>query len=257
MLRLCQIQKTFNRGTPDEIALFRGFDLTVEDGSFVSIVGSNGSGKSTLLNLICGTLPLDGGTVELSGQAIEGLPEYKRARHIGRVYQDPAKGTCGSMTILENLSIAANKTGRYNLRRGVDKRRVEEFCAQVEPLGLGLENKLSASVGSLSGGQRQALSLLLATMTPIDLLILDEHTAALDPKSSQIVMELTDRIVRERGVTTLMVTHNLRFAVEHGSRLLMMHQGEAVRDLDGEQKAQTGVEQLVDIFSHISIELGN
>lgn len=257
MLRLCRIQKIFNKGTVNELTLFDNFDLTVEEGSFVSIIGSNGSGKSTLLNLVCGSLPMDGGSISLGGKEIQNMPEHKRSKRIGRVHQDPAKGTCGSMTILENLSIAANKTGSYNLLPGVERRRKDEFCAMIEPLGLGLENKLETKVGLLSGGQRQALSLVLATMTPIDLLILDEHTAALDPKTSQTIMDLTDKVVREKGITTLMVTHNLRFAVEYGSRLIMMHEGGIVEDLSQQQKEEKGVEHLLDIFSRISVELGN
>ncbi len=257
MVRMEHIRKTFNAGSVNERAVFDDFSLSISSGDFVSVIGSNGSGKTTLLNLLCGNIPVDGGTIRVNGRCVDRLSEHQRARFIGRVFQDPAKGTCASLTILENMSLADNKGRRYLLRGGVNKKRIDAYRAMLEPLKLGLENQMHLTVGSLSGGQRQALALLICTMTPIDLLILDEHTAALDPRSSETVMELTERVVREKKVTTLMVTHNLRFAVRHGNRLLMMHQGRAVVDAAGERRKDYAVDDLLKIFNEISIEMGN
>ena len=215
MLELKKIDKYYNPGTVNEMCLFDGFDLTVADGEFVSVVGSNGSGKTSMLNILCGSIPVDGGKILMNGKDITNKKEFKRNRNIGRVYQNPSMGTCPSMPILENMSLADNK------------------------------------------GKRQAIALLMSTMTPIDFLILDEHTAALDPKTAELIMELTDKIVREKHLTTIMVTHNLRYAVEYGNRLLMMHQGGIVMDLKGEEKAHLEVEQILDKFNEISIECGN
>ena len=219
MLEVRNACKTYNPGTVRELSLFRNFSLTVDTGAFVSIVGSNGSGKTTLLNLICGSVPLDEGQILVDGQDVTRTREYLRSRLIGRVYQNPSAGTCGSMTILENM--------------------------------------LEARVGSLSGGQRQALALLMSTMTPISFLILDEHTAALDPKTADIIMQLTDRIVREKHLTAMMVTHNLRYALEYGDRLMMMHQGGVVLDRQGADKQATQMQDILKIFNEISIECGN
>lgn len=257
MVRMAHVRKTFEQGSINERCVFTDFNFSVAQGEFVSIVGSNGSGKTTLLNLLCGSQPLDGGRIEVAGCAINDLPEYRRAARIGRVFQDPAKGTCATLTILENMALADNKGRPYLLSRGVNKKRVGAYRQVLETLGMGLENQLDLAVGSLSGGQRQALALLTATMTPIDLLILDEHTAALDPRSSETVMQLTDRVVREKKLTTLMVTHNLRYAVEYGNRLLMMHQGEAVVDASASERDAYPVEELLRIFNEISIEMGN
>ncbi len=257
MIRLEHIEKAFKPGTPDENRLFTDFNLTVADGSFVSVVGSNGSGKTTMLNLISGTLLPDEGRIYANQTDITGWPEYKRARRIGRVFQDPQKGTCADLTILENMALADNKGRAYSLGRAVNPRRRAYYRELLARCRMGLEERLGVAVGSLSGGQRQALALVIATMNDIDLLLLDEHTAALDPKSSETVMELTGRLVAEKGVTTLMVTHNLRFAVEYGDRLLMMHQGQAVLDLAGDAKRQATVEQLLEQFNTISIECGN
>ena len=193
----------------------------------------------------------------MSGEDITGKKEYKRNQKIGRVYQNPAMGTCPSMTILENMSLADNKGGFYGLGSGVNKNRKKAYQEMLSQLGLGLENKMDVQVGSLSGGQRQAIALLMSTMTPIDFLILDEHTAALDPKTAELIMELTDKIVKEKNLTTIMVTHNLRYAVEYGNRLLMMHQGQIVMDLKGEEKENLKVEDILDRFNEISIECGN
>ena len=257
MLKLEKICKYYNPGTVNEMCLFEDYDLTVEKGEFVSIVGSNGSGKTSMLNIICGSVPLDSGKLYIDDREITKMPEHKRAAVIGRVYQNPALGTCPDMTILENMSMADTKGKPFNLRRGTDKERIGYYQELLAGLGLGLENKLSVKVGALSGGQRQAMALLMSTMTPIDFLILDEHTAALDPKTADTIMELTDRIVREKQLTTLMVTHNLRYAVEYGNRLIMMHQGENVMDLKAEEKADLRVEDILQKFNEISIECGN
>ncbi len=257
MIELKNISKTFGAGTVNETRLFTDFSLKVETGSFVSVVGSNGSGKTTMLNLISGTIPIDSGRILICGDDVTALPEYKRARRIARVFQDPSMGTVPSMTIMENLSIAENKGRTYGLSFAVNRAERERYRELVSQIGLGLEDKMDIPVGSLSGGQRQALSLLMATMTPMDLLLLDEHTAALDPKTAETIMELTDRIVKEKRVTTLMVTHNLRFAVDYGDRILMMHEGRAVIDRGGEEKKVTRVDDLLDTFNRISIECGN
>lgn len=257
MLELRHITKVYNPGTVHETCLFSDFSLTIEKGSFVSVVGSNGSGKTSLLNILCGSIPVEGGQILMDGQDITRVREFRRYRRMGRVYQNPAMGTCGAMTILENLSMADNKGKPFNLTPGANKRRIEAYKAMLAPLGLGLEDKLGVAVGALSGGQRQTLALLMATMTPIDFLILDEHTAALDPKTAEIVMSLTDRLVREKRLTTLMVTHNLRHAVTYGDRLLMMHQGQVIIDKAGAEKAATRVEDLLGVFNEISVECGN
>ena len=257
MLELININKNYNPGSVNELCLFKDFNLTVKDGEFVSVVGSNGSGKTSMLNIICGSIAVDSGKILINGEDITKQKDYIRQRRIGRVYQDPSKGTCPSMTILENMSIAENKGKPYNLGRGVNKAKLEEYREMLRPLNLGLEDKMGVQVGSLSGGQRQALALLMATMTPIDFLILDEHTAALDPKTAEIIMELTDQVVKEKKVTTIMVTHNLRYAVEYGNRLIMMHEGKAILDKAGEEKQKISTEEIMAIFNKISVECGN
>ena len=257
MLELININKNYNPGSVNELCLFRDFNLTVKDGEFVSVVGSNGSGKTSMLNIICGSIAVDSGKILIHGEDITRQKDYIRQRRIGRVYQDPSKGTCPGMTILENMSIAENKGKPYNLGRGVNKAKLEEYREMLRPLNLGLEDKMGVQVGSLSGGQRQALALLMATMTPIDFLILDEHTAALDPKTAEIIMELTDQVVKEKKVTTIMVTHNLRYAVEYGNRLIMMHEGKAILDKADEEKKSINTEEIMGIFNKISVECGN
>lgn len=257
MLELKHIHKYYNPGTVNEMCLFEDFNLTVEQGDFVSVVGSNGSGKTSMLNILCGSIPVEAGQILMQGEDISYMKEYKRNRKIGRVYQNPALGTCPSMTILENMSLADNKGNFYGLGKGINKNRKSYYQELLSQLNLGLENKLNVKVGSLSGGQRQAMALLMSTMTPIDFLILDEHTAALDPKTADLIMELTDKIVKQKNLTTIMVTHNLRYAVEYGNRLLMMHQGEAVMDLSAEEKQTLKVEDILEKFNAISIECGN
>ena len=210
-----------------------------------------------MLNLICGSIPLDAGQIKIGNEDITGMSEFKRQKRIGRVYQNPAMGTCPSMPILENMALADNKGKPFNLRQGTNHQRVELYREQLHMLGLGLEDKLDVKVGVLSGGQRQAMALLMSTMTPIEFLILDEHTAALDPKTADIIMELTDKVVKEKHLTTIMVTHNLRYAVEYGNRLLMMHQGHAIIDKAGEEKKQIQIDHILEKFNEISIECGN
>ena len=257
LVRMEQIGKTFNPGSVNEKTIFDGFNLNIRAGEFISVVGSNGSGKTTMLNVLCGSLPIDSGSVIVDGRDVTRLKEHQRAQFIGRVFQDPAKGTCAGLTILENFALADNKGKRFGLSRSVNRRRVDAYRELLRPLHMGLEDRMNQTVGTLSGGQRQALALIISTMSPVSLLILDEHTAALDPKSSETVMELTERVVREKQQTTLMVTHNLRFAAQYGNRLLMMHQGEAVLDLVDQEKENCSADHLVDVFADISIELGN
>ncbi len=257
MLELRHVRKIYNPGTVREMCLFEDFSLTVARGQFLSVVGSNGSGKTSLLNILCGSVPVESGGVFLDGRDITRDREHVRARRIGRIYQNPAMGTCAGMTILENLSLADSKDKRMGLRRGVDRARVPKYREMLKELGLGLENTLDARAGSLSGGQRQALALVMSIMTPIDYLILDEHTAALDPKTAEAIMRLTGRIVGEKKLTAVMVTHNLRYALTYGDRLLMLHQGTAVLDREGEDKRNLKMEDLLKLFNEISIECGN
>ncbi len=257
MLELNNITKIFNIGTVDETKLFDDFTFKVEKGEFVAVIGSNGSGKTTLLNLACGTIRPEGGSIIFNGNDITKLPEHKRAKFIGRVLQDPRMGTCGNLTIIENMALADNKNKSFGLGAGVSKKRLDYYRTLLESCGMGLENRMNIPVGNLSGGQRQAIALMIASMTDIDLLVLDEHTAALDPKSSETLMEITDKVVKEKNLTTLMVTHNLRFAVEYGTRMVMMHEGKCVLDIKGEEKKNAKVDDLLKIFNEISIEVGN
>lgn len=257
MLELRNIHKKYNMGTVNEMCLFDGFNFSIDSGEFVSVVGSNGSGKTSMLNIICGSIPIDSGEIILDGRNITKQTEYARARYIGRVFQNPTIGTCPDLTIFENMSLADNKNGSYGLTKGVNKARYEEYRQMLADIGLGLEDKMETHVGVLSGGQRQAMALVMSTMTPIDFLILDEHTAALDPKTADTIMALTDKIVKQKGVTTIMVTHNLRYAVEYGTRLVMMHQGHAIVDRSGSEKQNITVDDILQKFTEISIECGN
>lgn len=257
MIELKNIYKYYNPGTVNEMCLFEDFNLNIKEGEFVSVIGSNGSGKTSMLNLICGSIPLDKGDILIEGKSIARLPEYVRNKRIGRVYQNPSLGTCPEMTILENLSLADNKGKKFGLSLGINKARIDYYKEILSGLSLGLEDKLNTKVKSLSGGQRQALTLLMSTLTPIEFLILDEHTAALDPKTADLIMELTDKVVKEKKLTAIMVTHNLRYAVEYGNRLLMMHQGKAVIDKAKEEKSKITVDDILGKFTEISIECGN
>lgn len=257
MLELSNISKIYNMGTISQSNVFENFNLTVSDGEFVSIVGSNGSGKTTLLNIICGNVPIEKGDILINGKSIKNLKDYKRYKKIGRVYQNTALGTCPDLTITENMSLADNKGKTFGLSMAVNKSRIDFYKEQIALLGLGLEDKMNLKVGALSGGQRQALALIMATLTPIDFLILDEHTAALDPKTAEIIMSLTDKIVKQKKLTAMMVTHNLRYAVEYGNRLIMMDKGKAVLDVKGEDKQSVKVDDILTLFNKISIECGN
>lgn len=257
MIELKNINKTFGRGTVNEQVLFTDFNLTVNDNEFISVIGSNGSGKTTMLNIICGSVPFDSGDIIINGTSVAKMKEFKRYKRIGRVYQNPALGTCPAMTILENMAMADNKGKAFGLSAGTSKKRINYYKELLSTLNLGLENKMNVPVGQLSGGQRQAMALLMTSMSPIDFLILDEHTAALDPKTAEIIMQLTDKIVREKKLTTIMVTHNLLFALEYGNRLIMMHEGNAVLDISGEDKENASVDDLLDRFNKISLERGN
>lgn len=257
MLELNNITKRFNVGTVDESTVFDHFNFKVNKGDFVSLIGSNGSGKTTLLNLICGSLKPDSGKILFNGKDITHISEFKRAKIIGRVFQEPRVGTCADLTILENMALADNKNKSFGLGRCVNKKRIDYYKSLVEQCNMGLENRMGVQVGTLSGGQRQALALVIANMTNVDLLILDEHIAALDPRSSEIVMKLTNDLVLKNNITTMMVTHNLRFAAEYGNRLVMLHSGNAILDIRDEEKKNTKVEDLLKIFDEISIETGN
>ncbi|MCI8284466.1 MAG: ATP-binding cassette domain-containing protein [Firmicutes bacterium] len=257
MLELKHIDKIYNIGTVNEQLLYNDFNLSIDDGEFVSVVGSNGSGKTSMLNVICGSIDIDRGSIVINGSDITKMKDFVRHKKIGRVFQDPAKGTCPNMNIIENLSIADNKGRFYGLGRGVNKARINDYKEMLRELNLGLEDKMDIPVGALSGGQRQALALIMATLTPIEFLILDEHTAALDPKTAEIIMQLTDKIVKEKNVTTIMVTHNLRYAVEYGNRIIMMHHGNIILDKKDKEKSATNVDDLLSLFNEISIECGN
>ncbi len=257
MLRLEHINKSFGIGTPDEVVLFDDFNLNVEKGEFVSVVGSNGCGKTTMLNIVCGSTAIEGGKVIIGGTDMSRKKDFVRYKRIGRVYQNPSMGSCADMTVTENMSIADNKGNSWNLQRGTDRKRVAYYRELVATLGQNLENRMDVKVGSLSGGQRQSLALLMATMTPIDFLILDEHTAALDPRAAETVMELTDKIIKEKKLTSLMVTHNLRYAVEYGNRLIMMDSGKCIMDINGKEKEDANVDDLLSKFYSISVEKGN
>ncbi len=254
MLEIRGLKKVYNPGTVTEMTLFDGFDLSVPDGQFVSIVGSNGSGKTSLLNIICGSIPVDGGDVEVDGKSLRKLKDFQRYGTIGRVYQNPSLGTAPNLTMLENLSLADNKGKSFGLTRGVNRKRMDFYRQELAGLGLGLEDKLDVKMGSLSGGQRQAVALLMATLTPLQFLILDEHTAALDPRTAEAIMVLTGKLVREKQLTALMVTHNLRYAVEYGDRLLMLDRGKIALDRAGEEKAATTTDDILQIFGQISMQ---
>ena len=253
MLKLINVEKSFHQGTPNEMQLYKDLNVSIEEGEFVTIIGSNGSGKSTFLNLIAGTLPVDQGQIRFENEDISKKAEFMRSRKIARVYQDPLKGTAPSLTILENMSMAANKGRPFNLSKGVQGKSAERFKALLNRLNLNLEEKLYSKVSTLSGGQRQALSLLMATMVEPKLLLLDEHTAALDPKTSELIISLTTDLVKEKHLTTIMVTHNLKQAIEVGDRLLMFHKGKIIFDIKGTEKSKLTVSDLIDKFNSLHL----
>lgn len=252
MLKLSHVKKTFNRGTVTEKRALTGVDLTLADGDFVTVIGGNGAGKSTLLNMIAGVYPLDSGTVELDGEDISRLSEPKRAKYLGRVFQDPMRGTAADMQIEENLALAKRRGERRTLRWGITRAERDEYAELLKTLDLGLETRMQAKVGLLSGGQRQALTLLMATLTNPRVLLLDEHTAALDPKTAAKVLDLTEQIVAERKLTTLMVTHNMNDAIRLGNRLIMMHEGRVIYDVAGDEKRALTVPDLLQKFEEVS-----
>ena len=248
MLRVKEVRKTFFAGTVNERVALNGVSLTVNDGDFVTVIGSNGAGKSTLLNTVSGTIIPDSGEILVGERTVTRLPEHRKARWISRVFQDPMKGSSPTLTIEQNMAIAQRRGRSRGLSRGVTRARRNEFTEELTTLELGLENRLGAKVGLLSGGQRQALSLLMATFSAPEILLLDEHTAALDPQRAQHVTEITERIVNERHLTTLMVTHNMEQALRLGNRLIMMHEGRILFELDAEQKAEATVADLLAEF---------
>ena len=248
MLRLKDLSKTFNKGTVNENRLFDELSLDVSKGDFITIIGGNGAGKSTLLNMVSGKLHPDAGAIYMNGEEITDSLEFQRASSVARVFQDPSKGTCPSMSILENMSLAYNKGKTYGLTKGVCKDKTELFKQLLSRIGIGLEDKLHTKVSLLSGGQRQALSLIMSTMNQPELLLLDEHTAALDPKTSEVIINLTRDIVCENEITTIMVTHNMKHAISMGSRLLMMQRGQIVVDVDGKDKKNLTQEKLLQMF---------
>ena len=254
MLELHQVCKTFNPGTVNEKAALNHLSLTLEEGDFVTVIGGNGAGKSTMLNAISGVWPVDAGTIRIDGVDVTELSEHRRAVYLGRVFQDPMVGTAGIMTIEENLALAARRGEKRTLRWGIKKSEREQFKELLRPLGLGLEDRLTAKVGLLSGGQRQALTLLMASLKKPKVLLLDEHTAALDPKTAAKVLELSDQIVKEHKLTTLMVTHNMKDAIAHGNRLIMLDAGRVILDIRGEDKKKLTVPDLLARFTAASGE---
>lgn len=249
MLEIKNICKTFNKGTVNEKVALNGVSLTLNDGDFVTVIGGNGAGKSTMLNAVAGVWPIDSGSILLDGVNVAGLPEHKRAKYLGRVFQDPMNGTAATMEIQENLAIAVRRGKRRSLRPGITKKEKAQFKELLKELDLGLEDRMTSKVGLLSGGQRQALTLLMATMVTPELLLLDEHTAALDPVTADKVLALTRSIVSERSISCLMITHNMHQALELGSRTLMMDAGRIVLDVSGAQRADMTVQGLIDAFA--------
>ena len=252
MLDLARVSKTFNAGTINEKRALVDIDLHLAPGDFVTVIGGNGAGKSTLMNMVAGVYPIDAGTITLDGKNISRLSEPARATYLGRVFQDPMMGTAADMQIIENLAMAKRRGKTRTLAWGVTKAEKDEYAERLKELGLGLEQRLTAKVGLLSGGQRQALTLLMATLTDPKLLLLDEHTAALDPKTASKVLELTEKIVSERKLTTLMVTHNMNDAIRLGNRLIMMHEGRVIYDVAGAEKAALTVSDLLQKFEQVS-----
>ena len=252
MLKIDNVCKTFNAGTVNEKKALRGLNLELQEGQFVTVIGGNGAGKSTMLNAVAGVWGIDSGRIIIGDVDVTNLPEYKRAQYIGRVFQDPMMGTAATMQIEENMALAARRGKPRTLRSGITKAEREEYREQLKILDLGLEDRMTAKVGLLSGGQRQALTLLMATLQKPKLLLLDEHTAALDPKTAAKVLEATEKIVKKDNLTTMMITHNMRDAIAYGDRLIMMYNGRVAVDVSGEEKKNLTVEQLLNLFSQAS-----
>ena len=252
MLELTNVRKTFNKGTINEKKALNGISLSLNDGDFVTVIGGNGAGKSTMLNMIAGVYPIDSGKIEIGGINISRQPEHKRAKYIGRVFQDPMKGTAAGMEIQENMALAFRRGKRRGLGWGIRAKEKDYYRDMLTRLGLGLQTRMTSKVGLLSGGQRQALTLLMATLKKPRLLLLDEHTAALDPKTAAKVLDTTEKIVQRDQLTTLMITHNMRDAIAHGNRLVMMYDGRIVIDISGEEKKKLTVEQLLAKFGQAS-----
>ena len=258
MLDMNQVYKTFNAGTINEKKALTGLDIHLQEGDFVQVIGGNGAGKSTMLNCLAGMFPIDQGSIQIDGQDVTRLPEFKRAKLIGRVFQDPMMGTAANMDIEGNLALALRRGERRTLRWGVTNKERERYRELLKTLGLGLEARLTHKVGLLSGGQRQALTLLMATLQKPRILLLDEHTAALDPQTAAKVLELSEKIVNENHLTTMMVTHNMKDAIAHGNRLVMMNNGHIILDISGEEKKKLTVEALLEKFAQVSgSELAN
>ncbi len=253
MLEIKNLVKIFNKGTINERTALNGVDLTLNDGDFVTVIGGNGAGKSTILNAVAGVWPVDAGSIVLNGHDITGLPEYKRAKYIGRVFQDPMMGTAATMQIEENLALAKRRGQARGLKNGITAAERTEYKELLKSLDLGLEDRLTSKVGLLSGGQRQAVTLLMASLKKPDLLLLDEHTAALDPKTAKKVLEISEQIINEHNLTALMVTHNMKDAIAHGNRLIMMSEGKIIYDVSGEEKKNLHVSDLLQKFE----EAGN
>ena len=252
MLELKGIYKTFNPGTINAKTALQDLSLTLNDGDFVTVIGGNGAGKSTMLNAVAGTFTVDAGTIAIGGVDVTHLPEHRRAKFIGRVFQDPMMGTAPTMQIEENLALAARRGKRRGLSWGITRTEREEYREKLKTLGLGLEDRMTSKVGLLSGGQRQALTLLMASLRRPELLLLDEHTAALDPATAAKVLELSDRIVAENHLTAMMITHNMRDAITHGNRLIMMNAGRIILDISGEEKKKLTKQDLLDRFAALA-----
>lgn len=252
MLEIKNVSKTFNPGTVNEKKALSDINLTLNDGDFVTVIGGNGAGKSTVMNIITGVYSVDSGSITIDGIDVTSMPEYKRARYFGRVFQDPMTGTAATMEIVENLAIAKKRGQRRTLKYGISKKEREEYRELLKKLDLGLEDRLTSKVGLLSGGQRQALTLLMATLQKPKMLLLDEHTAALDPKTAAKVLSLSDSLIKENNLMTMMVTHNMHDAIAYGNRLIMMHEGRIILDISGEEKKNLTVEMLLHKFEEVS-----
>ena len=252
MLDIIKVYKSFNIGTPVQKDALKGLELHLDKGDFVTVIGGNGAGKSTMLNAVAGVFPVEQGNIKIDGHDVTKEPEFKRAKYIGRVFQDPLKGTAGDMQIEENLALALRRGKHRSLKWGISSKEREMFVEMLKDLDLGLESRMASKVGLLSGGQRQALTLLMATIKEPQLLLLDEHTAALDPKTAQKVLDMTERVVNEHHLTTMMITHNMKHAIKYGNRLIMMNDGQIIYDVSGEEKKNLEVSDLLRKFEQVS-----